>query len=151
MRIVTFVILLISSVIGRASNSFVDSVPILNIANILLQEPNEQSLRETCDYYNLRPSDQKITLKGIPSDNLHVFERDGNGEKIVVKPETRDGRPVFQVLILGLKNTGKISEMLEALGYSKQSSSIYSSGRKRCESRREYIKLYMAEPDTILY
>jgi len=143
MRIVTFVILLISSVIGSASNSFVDSVPILNIANILLQEPNEQSLRETCDYYNLRPSDQKITLKGIPSDNLLVFERDGNGEKIVVKSETRDGRPVFQVFVLGVKNQGKVNQMLEALGYEKQSTTLYSLGRKYCESQRAYLRFYL--------
>lgn len=146
MRFITFIFLLLSAVIGNASNSYVDNVPILNIANILLQEPNEQSLRETCDYYNLRPSDQKIILKGIPSDNLLVFERDDNGEKIVVKPETRDGRPIFQVFIIGIKNTGKISQMLEALGYSKQSSSLYSSGVKQCKIQHNYIKFYMVQP-----
>lgn len=143
MRIVTFVILLISSVIGSASNSFVDSVPILNIANILLQEPNEQSLRETCDYYNLRPSDQRITLKGIPSDDLFVFERNGSGEKIAVKSETRDGRPVFQVFVFGVKNQGKVNQMLEALGYEKQSTTLYSLGRKYCESQRAYLRFYL--------
>lgn len=145
MRLITFIFLLLSSVIGNASNSYVDNVPILNIANILLQEPNEQSLRETCDYYNLLPSDQKITLNGISSDNLLIFERNGNGEKIVVRPETMDGRAVFQVFILGLKNTGKISQILEALGYSKQSSSLYSSGMKRCEIQRGYIRFYTVE------
>lgn len=149
MRIVTFVILLISSVIGRASNSFVDSVPILNIANILLQEPNEQSLRETCDYYNLRPSDQKITLKGIPSDNLLVFERDDNSEKIVVKPETRNGRPVFQVFVLDLKNQGKVNQILESLGYTRQSSSHYSYGLRYCEYTHEYIRFYIVGHEII--
>ena len=149
MRIVTFVILLISSVIGSASNSFVDSVPILNIANILLQESNEQSLRETCDYYNLRPSDQKITLKGIPSDNLLVFERDDNDEKIVVKPETRDGRPVFQVFVLDLKNQGKVNHILESLGYTRQSSSHYSYGLRYCEYTREYIRFYIVGHEII--
>ena len=145
MRLITFIFLLLSAVIGNASNSYVDNVPILNIANILLQEPNEQSLRETCDYYNLRPSNQKVTLKGIPSDDLPVFERDGNGEKIVIRPEIRDGRPIFQVFIIGIKNTGKISQMLEALGYSKQSSSLYSSGMKRCEIQRGYIRFHTVE------
>lgn len=149
MRIVTCVILLISSLIGSASNSFVDSVPILNIANILLQEPNEQSLRETCDYYNLRPSDQKITLKGIPSDNLLVFERDDNDEKIVVKPETKDGRPVFQVFVLDLKNQGKVNQILESLGYTKQSSSHYSYGLKYCEYTRQYIRFYIVGHEII--
>ena len=145
MRFITFIFLLFSAVIGHASNSYVDNVPILNIANILLQEPNEQSLRETCDYYNLHPSDQKITLNGIPSDNLLIFERNGNSEKIIIRAETRDGRPVFQVFVIGIKNTGKISQMLEALGYSKQSSSLYSSGTKRCEIQRGYIRFYTVE------
>lgn len=145
MRLTIFIFLLLSGVIGNASNSYVDNVPILNIANILLQEQNEQNLLETCDYYNLRPSDQKVTLKGIPSDDLLVFERDGNGEKIVIRPEIRDGRPIFQVFIIGIKNTGKISQMLEALGYSKQSSSLYSSGMKRCEIQRGYIRFYTVE------
>lgn len=144
MRLITFIFLLLSAVIGNASNSYVDNVPILNIANILLQEPNEQSLRETCDYYNLRPSNQKITLKDFPSDNLLVFERDDNGERIVVKSETRDGRPVFQVFVLGLKK-GNIGEKLEALGYSKQSSSLYSSGGKRCGIQRGYIRFYTVQ------
>lgn len=143
MRFITLISLILFSLISNASNSYVDQVPIINIANILLQEPNEQSLRETCDYYNLRPSNQKIALKGIPSDNLLVFERDG--EKIVVKPETMDGRPVFQIHILGLKNDGKVNQMLEALGYKKQSLAIYSSGRKRCENQRDYIKFYLVE------
>ncbi len=146
MRLITFIFLLLSAVIGNASNSYVDNVPILNIANIILQEPNEQSLRETCDYYNLRQSDQKITLKGIPSDNLPIFERNGSVEKIVIRPEIRDGRPVFQIFILDLKNTGKIPQLLETLGYSKQSSSRYSSGRKRCEIQHNYIKFYMVQP-----
>lgn len=142
MRLITFIFLLLSAVIGNASNSYVDNVPILNIANILLQEPNEQSLRETCDYYNLFPSDQKIALNGIPSDNLLFFERNGNSEKIIIRPETMDGRPVFQVFIIGLKNTGKISQMLEALGYSRYSSALYYSRRKRCEILRGYIRFY---------
>lgn len=145
MRLITFIFLLLSAVIGNASNSYVDNVPILNIANILLQEPNEQSLRETCDYYNLRPSNSKIKLTGIPSDNLLVFERDDNGEKIVVKPKTRDGRPVFQVFVLGLKNRGKVTQMLEVLDYTKQSSALYSSGRKRCGIQRGYIRFYTVE------
>lgn len=142
MRLITFIFLLLSAVIGNASNSYVDNVPILNIANILLQEPNEQSLLETCDYYNLLPSDQKIALNGIPSDNLLFFERNGNSEKIIIRPETMDGRPVFQVFILGLKNTGKISQMLEALGYSRHSSALYYSGHKCCEILRGYIRFY---------
>ena len=146
MRLITFIFHLLSAVIGNASNSYVDNVPILNIANILLQEPNEQSLRETCDYYNLRPSNQKITLKDFPSDNLLVFERDNNGERIVVKSETRDGRPVFQVFVLGLKK-GNIGEKLEALDYTKQSSALYSSGRKRCEIQRGYIRFYLVVPE----
>lgn len=138
MRFITFIFLLFSAVIGHASNSYVDNVPIINIANILLQEPNEQSLRETCNYYNLRPSNQKITVKGIPSDNLLVFERDDNGEKIVIRPEIRDGRPVFQVFVLGLKKKNVV-EILETLGYSKHSSSLYSSGVKQCEIQHSFI------------
>ncbi len=143
MRFITLISPILFSIISNASNSYVDKVSIISIANILLQEPNEQSLRETCDYYNLRPSDQKITLKGIPSDNLLVFERDGNGEKIVVKSETRDGRPVFQVFVLGVKNQGKVNQMLEALGYEKQSTTLYSLGRKYCESQRAYLRFYL--------
>lgn len=139
MRFITLISLILFSLISNASNSYVDKVSIISIANILLQEPNEQSLRETCDYYNLRPSDQKITLKGIPSDNLLVFERDDNGEKIAVKSETRDGRPVFQVFVFGLKNLGKVTQMLEELGYIKQSSTRYSSIGKRCEITNGFL------------
>ena len=122
-----------------------DKVPIINIANILLQEPNEKSLRETCEYYNLVPSDQKIALKGISSDGIIVFDRNGNGEKIVVKPETRDGRTMFQIFILGLKNTGTVNQMLETLGYTKQSSSRYIAGHKQCEITSDYINFYMVD------
>lgn len=144
MRFITLISLILLSLISNASNSYVDKVSIISIANILLQEPNEQSLRETCDYYNLRPSDQRITLKGIPSDNLLVFERDDNDERIVVKTETRDGRPFFQVFVLGLKK-GNIGEKLEALGYSKQSPSLYSSGLKHCGIHQNHVRFYMDE------
>lgn len=144
MRFITLISLILFSIISNASNSYVDKVSIISIANILLQEPNEKSLRETCEYYNFRQSDKKITLKGIPSDNLLVFERDGNGEKIVIKPETRDGRPVFQVFVIGLKK-GNIGEKLEALGYSKQSSSLYSSGLKYCRIHQNHVRFYMVE------
>lgn len=147
MRFIAFIILLLSTIFGNASNSYVDKVPIINIANILLQEPNEQSLRETCDYYNLLSSDQKIALNCTPSDNLLLFERKSSGEKIVIKPETRDGRRIFQVFVLGLKNKGNVSQMLEALGDSKQSSSLYSSGLKRCEIQQGYIRFYLVVPE----
>lgn len=144
MRFITLISLILFSLISNASNSYVDKVSIISIANILLQEPNEQSLRETCDYYNLRPSDQKITLKDFPSDNLLIFERNGNSEKLVIRPETRDGRPVFQVFVIGLKK-GNIGEKLKTLGYSKQSSSLYSSGLKHCGIYQNYVRFYMVE------
>ena len=149
MRFITLISLILLSLISNASNSYVDKVSIISIANILLQEPNEQSLRETCDYYNLRPSDQRITLKGIPSDDLFVFERNGSGEKIAVKSETRDGRPVFQVFVLNLKNQGKVNQILESLGYTRQSSSNYSYGLRYCEYTREYIRFYIVGHEII--
>lgn len=149
MRIITGIIFLFSFIIGSSSNSYVDKVPILSIANILLQEPNEQNLRETCDYYRLLPSNEAPFTDGVFSDKTLVFERNGTGEKIVIVPGTSDGRPVSQIYVLGVKNIGKVPQILGSLGYVKQSSSCYSSGRKRCEIQREYVKLYWIENEVV--